>query len=115
MTTKLHTPWLIALLTSATTFAAPSVGQTTAPPTPSCTAASGDTKALLEHAAAVTGLTAARGRALHSQGYDIVSFDYQSDRPYQPYLSAISTFDSWFQPQTGVERSEGRMFVAGND
>ncbi len=115
MLSTLTSPWLIAALGVTTAISGSPIGPRRGERAPDCTPASGDARALLRRAADVTGLTAAAGRALHSQGYDVVSFDYQSDRPYPPYLSAISTFDSWFQPQTGVERAETRMFVAGDD
>lgn len=78
-----------------------------------CVPATGDASSLLHRAAEVTGLTAAAGSVLHTEGYDVVSFDFQSDRPYPPYLSAVSSFESWFEPRTGVERMHSRTFAAG--
>jgi hypothetical protein len=79
-----------------------------------CTAASGDAHSILESAAAVTGLRTTRGRVLHVQGFDIVSQDYQSDRMYPPFLSSVGRFDSWFSPETGVERTSTQTAIAGN-
>jgi hypothetical protein len=104
---------VVAVASIATTVAASPANSPAR--TGDCTPTTGDAHAILQRAAEVTGLRAARGRVLHSQGYDVVSFDFQSDRPYPPYLSAMSTFDLWFQPQTGVERAQTRMFVASND
>jgi hypothetical protein len=79
-----------------------------------CTPAAGDAHSILESAAAATGLNVARGRVLKVQGFDIVSQDYQSDRMYPPFLSSVDTFDSWFSPETGVERTSTRTAIAGN-
>jgi hypothetical protein len=114
MSTKLKLQ-LLAVFSAVSATIAASADRWALLPAPECTPTAGDARSILQHAADVTGLRAARGRVLHSHGYDVVSFDFQSDRPYPPYLSAMSTFDMWFQPQTGVERAQTRMFVASND
>jgi len=113
MPTKFKLQWFVAFSAIATTLAASATAARSR--TAGCTPIRGDARAMLQRAADVTGLRAARGRVLHSPGYDVVSFDFQSDRPYPPYLSAITKFDLWFDPQTGVERAETGMFVAGNN
>lgn len=79
-----------------------------------CTPAAGDAHSILESAAVTTGLRTTRGRVLHVQGFDIVSQDYQSDRMYPPFLSSVGAFDSWFSPETGVERTSTQTAIAGN-
>src|SRR5205814_4309717 len=78
-----------------------------------CRPLTGDASALLHRAADVTGLSGARGRLLHFQGFDVVSNDYQSDRPYPPYISSVGSFDSWFDPATGADLSKTRVAIAG--
>src|SRR5262252_816940 len=80
---------------------------------PACAPASGDARDILRRVADRVGLHAAESRVLHVQGFDVISNDYQSDRMYAPYISSVSTFDSWFFPTTGVERTSTRTSIAG--
>jgi hypothetical protein len=79
-----------------------------------CTPASGDARSVLSAAATATGLRSIESRALHVQGFDVVSQDFQSDRMYAPFLSTVDSFDTWFSPTTGVERTSSHSTVAGN-
>ncbi|HEV8236239.1 MAG TPA: hypothetical protein VGP84_16620, partial [Gemmatimonadaceae bacterium] len=79
-----------------------------------CTPASGDARSILSSAATATGLRSIGSRALHVQGFDVVSQDFQSDRMYAPFLSTVDSFDTWFSPTTGVERTSSHSTVAGN-
>jgi hypothetical protein len=80
-----------------------------------CSPATGDAHSLLVSAATATGLPSVTLRVLHVKGFDVVSQDFQSDRMYPPFLSMVDSFDSWFSPATGVERTSGHSTVAGND
>ena len=65
---------------------------------PSCKPASGDAAAVLRRAADVMGMTRAEHRVLRINGTDIITHDYESDRPYAPYLLQPSRFTEWFDP-----------------
>ncbi|HYM26127.1 MAG TPA: hypothetical protein VEU08_23075 [Vicinamibacterales bacterium] len=80
---------------------------------PACTPTSGDAHDILRRVAERVGLSAAGSRLLHTRGFDVVSNDYQSDRMYPPYISSVSSFDSWFVPATGVERTSSQTSIAG--
>ena len=80
-----------------------------------CSPATGDAHSLLVSAATATGLPSVASRALHVTGFDVVSQDFQSDRMYPPFLSTVDSFDTWFSPATGVERTSSHSIVAGND
>ena len=71
---------------------------------PSCKPASGDAVAVLHRAADVMGMTRADHRVLRVNGTDIITHDYESDRPYAPYLLQPSRFTEWFDPVTGADR-----------
>lgn len=81
---------------------------------PACTPASGNAQEILHKVADRIGLSAVAARALHVQGYDLVSNDYQSDRMYPPFISSVGSFDSWFYPATGVERTSSQTAIAGS-
>lgn len=72
--------------------------------TPACKPASGDAAAVLHRAATVMGMTRAEGRVLRVNGTDIITHDYESDRPYSPYLIQPSRFTEWFDATTGADR-----------
>jgi len=68
----------------------------------------------LDRAASATGLTAASGRVLHTDGFDVTSHAFESDRPgAPPFLSAVSAIDSWLDPRTGIERTTSRTTLGG--
>lgn len=60
----------------------------------------------VERAIAVLGLDAADNRIRESAVSDVVSLDYQSDRPYPPYLSSVSEGRVRVGWQSGVLRFE---------
>jgi hypothetical protein len=60
----------------------------------------------LRQARLAVGLPAAEGAVIHWSGSETDVQFYQSDRPYPPYIAAVSTRNWWFDPATGVERSD---------
>src|SRR5213083_449691 len=79
-----------------------------------CTAASGDASAVLRRAADAMGVDAAGTRVLHIEGFDVITQDYQSDRPaYPPFLSSVGALHYWYSPATRVERRAAGMSMAG--
>jgi hypothetical protein len=71
---------------------------------PSCKPTSGDAAAVLRRAADVMGMSRADHRVLRINGTDIITHDYESDRPYAPYLLQATPFTEWFDPSTGADR-----------
>src|SRR3569833_2278866 len=72
---------------------------------PVCKPASGAAAAALRRAADVMGLSRTNGRVLRLDATDIISHDYESDRPYAPpYLMQASRFTEWFDASTGADR-----------
>lgn len=98
---------LITLFALSTTIA------TTVAPAPVCKPASGDAAAVLRRAADVMGMTASAGRILRINGTDIVTHDYESDRPYLPYLLQPSRFTEWFDPTSGADRTSTSESMVG--
>lgn len=81
---------------------------------PTCKPASGNAAVVLRHAADVMGMSATNGRVLRINGTDIVTHDYESDRPYLPYLLQPSRFTEWFDAATGADRiSTSESMVGG--
>lgn len=79
---------------------------------PVCTAAAGDAAAVLGRAAAVAGLPA-DGRVLRYAFRDLVSQDFQSDRPYPPYLTLEWGGTFWGDPVARTQRLEEQPFGLG--
>src|SRR6478609_11926476 len=91
---------LIALLAFATSAA------------PNCRPAVGNAAAILHRAADVMGMSRTSGRVLRINGTDVVTHDYESDRPYLPYILQPSRFVEWFDAASGADRistSESRV------
>jgi hypothetical protein len=71
-------------------------------------------RTVLDRAATAIGLSAAAGRVLHIDGYDVANHAFESDRPGSPpYLAAVIAIDSWLDPRTGIERTTSRMTLGG--
>ncbi len=71
-------------------------------------------RTVLDRAASATGLTAAAGRVLHIDGFDVTNHAFESDRPdAPPFLSAVSAIDTWLDPRTGIERTTSRTTLGG--
>ena len=97
---------LAALLAPAITRAVPLV------PPAACTATTGDAAAVLGRAAAVAGLPAS-GRVLRYAFRDLVTQDFQSDRPYPPYLVLEWGGTFWSDPAARTQRLEEQPFGMG--
>lgn len=77
-----------------------------------CTAATGDAAALIARAASAAGIPPG-GRALRYAYTDDIVQDYQSDRPYPPYLTLQWGGTFWLEPAARVQRLEEHMFGLG--
>lgn len=91
------------------------------PPRPSleaavehCAPATGDAAALIARAVSAAGIPA-DGRALRYAYTDDIVQDYQSDRPYPPYLTLQWGGTFWLDPAARVQRLEERMFGLGTE
>ena len=73
-------------------------------PAESCRPATGDAQAVLAHAGHVLGLDATQGRILEMRSYEITQHNYESDRPYRPYITFVADHLSWLDLDTGIER-----------
>ena len=64
-----------------------------------------DAQALLQRARDVMGGTEAAGMLVHCHTSASLTQNYQSDRAYPPFLDFFQERESWFNPQTAVERT----------
>jgi len=71
---------------------------------PTCKPTSGDAAVVLHRAADVMGMTRTAHQVLRLNATDVVTHDYESDRPYAPYLLQATPFTEWFEPMTGADR-----------
>ncbi|MFN8574748.1 MAG: hypothetical protein U0132_22025 [Gemmatimonadaceae bacterium] len=55
----------------------------------------------------------APGRVLHATGLQSITQDYQSDRSYPPFFSAMGDVELHFDPASGVMRSADRVSYPG--
>ena len=62
-------------------------------------------QALLQRARDVMGVTEAAGMLVHYHASASLTQNYQSDRMYPPFLDFFQEQESWFNPQTAVERT----------
>ena len=62
-------------------------------------------EALLQRAWEVMGGAHVNGMLIHYRASASLSQNYQSDRMYAPFLDFFQQQESWFSPQTAVERS----------
>jgi hypothetical protein len=62
-------------------------------------------QALLQRARDVMGGTEAAGMLVHYHASASLTQSYQSDRMYPPFLDFFQEQESWFNPQTAVERT----------
>jgi hypothetical protein len=77
-----------------------------------CQPATGDARAVLARASQVLGLDSAQGRVLRMHAREIVQHNYESDRPYRPFLTFVTDHVSWLDVTTGIER-DSAMFAFG--
>jgi glyoxylase-like metal-dependent hydrolase (beta-lactamase superfamily II) len=78
-----------------------------------CAPASGDAAALLARALDETGISRLDGRVVRLRAAEAEVNDFQSDRPYAPFFSTMTAYESWLDPAAGVERSRGRLTYVG--
>jgi len=64
-----------------------------------------DAQALLQRARDVMGGTEAAGMLVHYHASASLTQNYQSERMYPPFLDFFQEQESWFDPQTAVERT----------
>ena len=74
-----------------------------------------DAHALLARARDVMGLSKIGDKVVHLRVARAQVENYQSDRTYPPFFSAVADLDIWFDPQTGTERGEGRTVFPGSE
>ncbi|MFN8651523.1 MAG: hypothetical protein U0133_06455 [Gemmatimonadales bacterium] len=72
-----------------------------------CRPASGDAPALLDRGIATTGMRRLGRPALGLRVSEMVSQDYQSDRPYPPFLQEGHSATLWYFPESGLETTPG--------
>jgi hypothetical protein len=63
-----------------------------------------DAEALLTRAKEVMRFAQAGGSVIHYRAVAAAEQNYQSDRTYPPFFSAMEINEVWFDPQTGVDR-----------
>lgn len=74
-------------------------------PVERCTPARGDAHQLVEAAWHAAGVDRMAGRVAHYKATDYVQLNFESDRPYPPFVSVVVPRDEWFDPTTGIEWS----------
>jgi hypothetical protein len=70
---------------------------------------------LLARAKAVIGYERPNRTVLHYRAVAASEQNFQSDRMYPPYFSAMLTKEGWFDPQLGAERVRTRTIYPGTD
>jgi hypothetical protein len=72
-----------------------------------------DPAALLAHAKEVMRFAHVGHAAIHYRAVAASEQNYQSDRTYPPFFSAMEVNESWFDPDTGVERTSKQTTFPG--
>ncbi|HEX5581093.1 MAG TPA: hypothetical protein VFX39_05905, partial [Gemmatimonadaceae bacterium] len=78
-----------------------------------CVAGSGDAARLVARALEATGMGRLDGRVVRLQAAEAEANDFQSDRPYPPFFSTMTAYETWLDPATGIERSRSRLTYVG--
>lgn len=73
-----------------------------------------DPSAILYRAREVMGAARVGQQIVHYHSLAAVEQNYQSDRTYPPFFSAMQVREAWFDPSTGVERSSTATTFPGN-
>jgi hypothetical protein len=76
-----------------------------------CRPASGDARAIVERVRRGLG----GDNVLRVETREIVTHNYESDRPYRPFLTFATDHISWLDPATGVERDSSAGTVTLGD
>lgn len=74
------------------------------PAAESCRPTTGDARALLARAGQALGLDATHSRVLRMRSYEVTQHNYESDRPYRPYITFVADHLSWLDLADGIER-----------
>jgi hypothetical protein len=69
---------------------------------------------VLARAREVMGFDRLGGAVVHTQWISAVEQPYQSDRTYPPFFSMMQSGESWFDPQTGSERTTSQSTYPGS-
>jgi hypothetical protein len=69
--------------------------------------------ALLARAREVMGFAQATNRVLHARAITAAEQNFQSDRMYPPFFSAMSTEEIWFDPAAGLLRIQSQTTYPG--
>ena len=72
-----------------------------------------DPAAVLSRAREVMGFAKIQNRIIHYHATTAVEQDYQSDRTYPPFFSAMSDREIWLDPNAGVLRVQSRTLFPG--
>lgn len=79
-----------------------------------CEASTGDGGALLAHARSVLKIDSAAASGLRRLTSRLVVFhDYESDRPYRPFMTLVTDETSAMDPTTGVARDSASLAFGG--
>jgi hypothetical protein len=73
-----------------------------------------DTSSILARAREVTGFARVGQMTVHYHSIAAVEQNYQSDRTYPPFFSAMQVREAWFDPASGVERLSTETTFPGN-
>lgn len=73
-----------------------------------------DARLLLANAAEAIGLSRTQGQVLHFYAGEANLQDYQSDRTYPPFFSAMFEREVWYSPASGIERNSTKMYFPGS-
>ncbi len=69
-----------------------------------CRSDTGDARAVLGRAGRILGLDSAQAHVLRMHSHEIVQHNFESDRPYRPFLMDVADHVSWLNVTNGVER-----------
>lgn len=72
-----------------------------------------DAAAWLARADSAVGLARLGGAVLHFRAMEGAEMNFQSDRSYPPFFSAMSSTETWVDPVGGVERSSAQGVFPG--
>src|SRR3954447_13751737 len=72
-----------------------------------------DPAQVLARAREVMGFGKTGGSVVHMHWITAVLQPYQSDRMYPPFFSMMLNGESWFDPESGAERTSAQMMFPG--
>ncbi|MBI3579327.1 MAG: hypothetical protein HY089_07965, partial [Ignavibacteriales bacterium] len=77
-------------------------------------ATSNDPQSLINRAIEAVGINRAQEKILHYHTIEGTEQNYQSDRTYPPFFSAMFSRELWLDPSTIAERSASTMVFPGS-